>query len=91
MSHTLFILRTMNEPVIETTTQCPECPECRAELEHCHEASIEHGDGLTECVDPSCTLAHSLHTWQLSCSVFDPPCPCAPDEHDVEPLLAVAA
>ena len=77
----------MNQPVTEPTTQCPDC---RDDLEHCHEPSIEHSDGLTECLDAACTLAHGLHTWQLSCSVFDPPCPCATDERP-EPMLELAA
>jgi hypothetical protein len=65
------------------------CPDCREGFEHCHETSIEHDDGATECTEPACTLPHALHTWQLSCSVFDPPCPCSPAEH-VPPLLVAA-
>jgi hypothetical protein len=56
------------------------CADCANGLDHCHESSIEHADGFTECLDPTCTLDHCLHTWQLSCSVFDPPCACSPDE-----------
>jgi hypothetical protein len=73
------------------------CADCVSGLEHCHESSIEHADGFTECLDSSCRLDHGLHTWQLSCSVFDPPCACAPDEaHPYQvaalaPAMAVAA
>jgi hypothetical protein len=71
----------------------PGCADCRLDLEHCHEASIEHADGLTECLGSQCRLPHTLHEWQLSCSIFDPPCPCAPDERDLfaEPLALEAA
>ena len=64
----------------------PHCHEVIAGLAHCHEPSIEHADGTTECYDPDCDLPHYLHDWHLSCSVFDPPCNCVPDEPPI-PLL----
>jgi hypothetical protein len=72
------------------------CLLCRDDLEHCHEASVEHADGLTECLDAACRLPHLQHVWQLTCSVFDPPCPCSPDEADLpgildEPVVLAAA
>jgi hypothetical protein len=66
-----------------TTAEPPRCADCADGLDHCHESSIEHADGFTECLDSTCTLDHGLHTWQLSCSVFDPPCACSPDEADL--------
>jgi hypothetical protein len=66
-----------------------ECRMCVDDLEHCHEVSIEHADGSTECLDPSCDLSHELHEWHQSCAALDPPCPCMPEEA-VPPLLLAA-
>jgi hypothetical protein len=53
------------------------CHLCTDGLEHCHEVSIEHADGTTECGgDGVCALPHHLHEWQVSCVELDPPCPC---------------
>lgn len=53
------------------------CHLCSDDLEHCHEISIEHLDGLTECGgDQPCALGHHLHDWALICAELDPPCPC---------------
>jgi hypothetical protein len=60
------------------------CRDCDAGLAHCHEPSIEHADGFTECIDPACALDHCLHEWQLPCSVFDPPCACVSEEADLD-------
>jgi hypothetical protein len=65
------------------------CTDCLAEHEHCHDVSIEHADGATECFDPACRVPHNVHEWQLACSALDPPCPCAPEEQ-LPPLLAAA-
>jgi hypothetical protein len=78
----------MARPSTTTTTEpveCADCADCAEGLDHCHESSIEHADGYTECLDPTCTFDHGLHTWQLPCSVFDPPCACSPDEADLHP------
>ncbi len=88
MDATTTTTTTTTTTIPRTTTQ-PPCPDCHAGFEHCHDVSVEHVDGITECLDPSCTLPHVLHTWQLSCSVLDPPCPCVPDEY-APPLLAAA-
>ena len=53
------------------------CSLCTADVIHCHEVSVEHADGSTECVDPWCNLPHHLHEWQLTCDALEPPCPCA--------------
>jgi len=66
-----------------------ECRLCLEELDHCHDVSIEHADGSTECMDPTCHLAHELHEWHLSCAALEPPCPCVPEE-SVPPLLLAA-
>ncbi len=66
-----------------------ECGLCLDELDHCHDVSIEHADGSTECMDPSCRLGHEAHGWQLSCSGLEPPCPCVPEEQ-LPPLLLAA-
>ncbi|HEY1279231.1 MAG TPA: hypothetical protein VGF22_06125 [Acidimicrobiales bacterium] len=69
----------------------PDCPSCLADLEHCHEVSVEHADGSTECLGlEPCGLSHDLHEWHLSCSALEPPCPCATDEQ-VPPLLVAPA
>jgi hypothetical protein len=73
----------MERTIIEPAT-VTGCRDCEAGLAHCHEASIEHVDGFTECLDPMCSLHHGLHEWQLPCSVFDPPCACSPDEGDLD-------
>jgi hypothetical protein len=57
------------------------CRDCRDGLLHCHEISLEHADGSTECLGlGACEVDHTLHAWQLPCSALEPPCPCAPDE-----------
>jgi hypothetical protein len=61
---------------------CDRCTTCDDELHHCHEASLEHADGTTECLDAACDLAHDLHRWQLTCAVLDPPCGCVPAESE---------
>ena len=66
-----------------------ECRLCLQDLDHCHDVSIEHADGSTECMDPACRLPHDLHEWQLSCSGLEPPCPCVPEE-ELPPLLLAA-
>jgi hypothetical protein len=76
---------------METTTDHPSiCASCRAGLEHCHEVSVEHADGATECFDGDCTVPHWLHEWQVSCSAFDPPCPCIPEDAPAPWLVAAA-
>lgn len=67
----------------------PRCSACLDDLEHCHDVSLEHADGTTECMDPACTVDHTLHEWQLSCAALDPPCPCNPEE--LPPPLELAA
>lgn len=67
-----------------------ECTLCHDDLEHCHDVSIEHADGSTECLAGDCGLPHEVHDWQLPCSAFDPPCPCVPEELP-DPLLLLAA
>ena len=53
------------------------CHLCTEGLEHCHEVSIEHADGTTECGgDVACSLPHHLHDWRVSCDEFDPRCAC---------------
>ena len=94
MSHPLLILRGMERLITDTPAHAAAgtdgCLDCHAGFEHCHESSIEHADGFTECLDSTCTLDHGLHVWQLSCTVFDPPCACSPEESDLV-SLAVAA
>jgi hypothetical protein len=63
------------------------CTACRDHLLHCHEASVEHQDGVSMCLDPGCDVPHLLHVHQLSCTELDGACPCA----DVEQTLLLAA
>lgn len=65
------------------------CFDCENDLLHCHDVSIEHGDGSTECMDPGCSLGHELHAWQLPCSGLEPPCPCVPEDAPAPPLALV--
>lgn len=66
------------ETTASSPTSCsPACALCAADVIHCHEVSVEHADGATECVDPWCNLPHHLHEWQLACDAIEPPCPCA--------------
>ena len=67
------------------------CASCAADLEHCHDVSIEHADGTTECLADDCRVRHELHDWQLSCAALDPPCPCAAEEFPEPALIAEAA
>jgi hypothetical protein len=70
------------------------CHDCIEGLDHCHEPSIEHADGRTECAAGSaCTVPHHLHHWQVCCSVLEPPCPCVPEDAPivVEPMPLLAA
>ena len=65
------------------------CPLCTDDLEHCHEVSIAHADGTTECGgDAPCALGHLLHDWRVPCVDLDPPCPCAGDDAVPLPLAA---
>jgi len=57
----------------------------------CDEVSIEHADGTTECLEPTCTLDHALHDFHVSCSAIVPPCPCSPAEHELDIELLIAA
>gem|GEM_PF-3095946 len=66
------------------------CGRCLEGIEHCHDVSIEHADGSTECMDPACRVPHEAHDWHLSCTALEPPCPCVPEERPA-PALAVAA
>ena len=66
-----------------------ECRLCIEELDHCHDVSIEHADGSSECIDPTCRLPHDAHEWQLPCSGLEPPCPCIPEEQ-LPPMLLAA-
>jgi hypothetical protein len=44
------------------------CFECDHGLACCHETSVLHGDGSTECLgDESCELRHELHRWIVGC------------------------
>lgn len=53
------------------------CPECAADLDHCHGALIEHRDALAECTDPVCiSLAGERHRLVVSCAELDG-CACA--------------
>jgi hypothetical protein len=65
-----------------------DCQHCLTALEHCHEVSLEHADGTTECLDPACTLGHHLHDLVASCATLVPPCPCAVEEQTIPALLA---
>lgn len=53
------------------------CRECREQLEHCHATSVEHADGVTECLaDEPCHLPHDLHRWPVACVDLLAPCGC---------------
>jgi hypothetical protein len=53
------------------------CPDCAAQLEHCHATSVEHADGVTECLaDEPCQLPHHLHRWPVACADLPAPCSC---------------
>jgi hypothetical protein len=55
------------------TTGIEVCPECVADLEHCHGAAIVEEDGSYACSDdPECLLAIELHLWRAdaeSCTI----------------------
>src|SRR6476469_8233133 len=87
LSYPLRKIRTMFSIATLDSTHCtpaaaerPDCADCAADLEHCHDVSIEHADGTTECLADCCEVRHELHDWQLSCAALDPPCPCAAEE-----------
>jgi hypothetical protein len=65
-------------------------------IDECPGVSIEHADGTTECMEPTCELPHEFHSFHVACSELHPPCPCIPEEHDLPdlpelPELLVAA
>jgi hypothetical protein len=74
-----------------TTTDSPSCGLCTDDLEHCHDVSIEHADGTTECLADACRVPHELHDWQVSCAALDPPCPCAAEERPDPIFIELAA
>jgi hypothetical protein len=42
------------------------CHDCDNGFECCHETSVRHADGTTECLGAQpCTLAHDLHVWAV--------------------------
>lgn len=57
---------------------CFECdPAFGGNLWHCHEASVRHDDGSTECLsDEPCELPHELHDVLLTCADIEPRCHC---------------
>ena len=65
------------------------------EILECPGVSVEHADGTTECMEPTCELPHEFHSFHVGCSELHPPCPCIPEEHDLpelqEPPLLIAA
>ncbi|MGH9184616.1 MAG: hypothetical protein ACRD0U_02190 [Acidimicrobiales bacterium] len=67
-----------------------ECRYCQDDLVHCHDVSLEHADGTTECL-AGCDLDHALHEWQLTCSALEPPCPCAVEELPPPALVLAGA
>lgn len=53
------------------------CAACDQQLLHCHELSIEHADGSTECTEVGCAVPHAQHRFVASCDELLGPCPCA--------------
>lgn len=54
------------------------CPECAAELDHCHGTLIIHTEGTAECTDSECTVTLSCrHGLVVDCSSLQPACSCA--------------
>jgi hypothetical protein len=72
-------------------TETPNCSDCIDDLEHCHDVSLEHADGTTECLADGCAVRHELHDWQVSCAALDPPCPCAAEEAPAPIVIDLAA
>ncbi len=72
----------ITHPITARPTPCPSgATACRIDVQHCHDVSLEHADGSTECLlGPACTLGHALHDFHLPCSALDAPCPCVPEE-----------
>ena len=57
------------------------CHDCDNGFQCCHETSVRHADGTTECLGPEpCHLAHELHLWAVDAEdvFFDAPVPALP-------------
>jgi len=72
---------------------CFECdPVLGDNLWHCHDASVLHDDGTTECLSGApCELPHDLHEFQLRCAEIEPGCPCTGVVGAVTAFAATAA
>jgi hypothetical protein len=65
------------------------CYECDNGLACCHETSVLHGDGSTECLgEEPCELRHELHRWTVLCVEVGCSCGLEPAEADDGLLLA---
>jgi hypothetical protein len=61
----------------EVTMSIP-CPDCTAELDHCHGSLVVHLDAAVECTEPGCVdldrVRHALAV--LACEEVDGACTC---------------
>jgi hypothetical protein len=49
------------------------CHDCDHGFECCHETSVRHADGTTECLGTGpCALAHDLHVWAVEWDDVEP-------------------
>ncbi|GAA5156910.1 MULTISPECIES: hypothetical protein [Amycolatopsis] len=54
-----------------------ECPNCVADLDHCHGTLIVHTDEVVECSEPGCRdFDRVRHTFVVTCEEVDGDCHC---------------
>ena len=67
------------------------CHHCDNGFECCHETSVRHADGTTECLGAQpCGLAHDLHVWAVDCEVTGCSCALVDLEVEADALLLAA-
>lgn len=61
----------------------PTCPDCSAELDHCHGSLVVHADTEVECTQPGCVDLHVVrHTLAVvRCEDVDGTCTCTVVAH----------
>jgi hypothetical protein len=63
------------------------CNDCDHGFECCHQPSVRHADGTTECSgDGPCALPHELHVWVVDCDEVG--CACGVTPSVALPLAA---
>jgi hypothetical protein len=50
------------------------CPDCTADVDHCHAVWIRHADGHEECLAVECRVGAHAHLFVIACTEVGPGC-----------------